>query len=341
MRWALACALLAACGGACVDGGVPPRPSATINAVDGGPEPIQLATGSHCGEVRLVVRGGNVYWTERGSGLVKSVPTAGGPTTVIAHGQASPGAIAVDESSIFWVAGDAVMRRAIKGGAATVFIKATSVPEVLGGENDINALLADRGELFFSRFTMTLKTPVEGGAPMKIGRSPDADMGKAAAFAIDATHLYQTELDHRAVSRERLDGMQEGLLEGGATAMLAPDRIAVSQGELLEDAIGVVDGRVIWANGITIHGKAVEALEKENSVALTSSLGGNAITGFVVSGGAIYFGEAVENAVERAPLDTGVATVIAKNQWNPRQLAADGDAIYWHTDDCKVMKLPK
>ena len=35
------------------------------------------------------------------------------------------------------------------------------------------------------------------------------------------------------------------------------------------------------------------------------------------------------------------ATVIVRNQWNARQFAADDDNVYWHTDDCKLMKLAK
>jgi len=64
--------------------------------------------------------------------------------------------------------------------------------------------------------------------------SPTSDMGQPGAFALDATHLYQTELNHQAISRETLDGTQDGLLEDGATrVVLAPDRIAVSQGGLV------------------------------------------------------------------------------------------------------------
>jgi hypothetical protein len=333
--------LLASSALACIDGGVPPRPTQASYAVGGGPEPVQLATGSGCGDVRLVVSGGSVYWTEKGTGLVKSVPTAGGPTKVIAAGQASPGAIAASASSLFWVAGNAIMKSPLAGGAATVFIKATAAPEMLGGENDVNALLADNGQLYFARFTLVSKVPVDGGSIVKIGRSPDEDMGKPAAFAIAGDHLYQTEREHNAVSREKIDGTQQGLLEKGGSAMWAPDRIAVSQGDLLEDAIAVADAQVIWANGIAVKAKGVTALEHDNEVELTTSVGANAVTGFTISGDAIYFGEAVANTIQMAPLAGGAATVIVKDQWEPRQLAADDTAIYWHTGDCKLMKLPK
>jgi hypothetical protein len=348
-RAGIAGALLALSTFACVDGDVPARPTLASYAAGGGPEPIQLATGSGCGDVRLVVSGGNVYWTEKATGLVKSVPTAGGPTRVIARAQVSPGAIAAGESSLFWVAGNAVMKSPLAGGAASVFVKASTVPEMLGGENGVNALLVDQGELYFARFTLVWKVPVEGGPVVNIGRSPDEDMGKPAAFAIDETHLYQTEHYHNAVSREKVDGTQDGLLEKGATAKLAPDRIAISQGALLEDAIAVARGQVIWANGIGLKAKAVDFLEQDNEVQLATSADSNTISGFTVSQNGftvthdvIYFGEAVTNTVQMAPLgEATVGTVIVTGQWEPRQFAADDTAIYWHTADCKVMKLPK
>jgi hypothetical protein len=333
-----------ACGAACVDDNIPLRPVVVPESVDGGPLPVQLASNSGCGSIRLAVAGGTLFWTEKGTNSVKSVPTTGGPTTVIAASQSFPGAIAVDETSVFWVGGGGktVLRKPLAGGPAVGLVMATTVPEVFGGENDINVLLVDNGTLYFGRYTNVFKVPTSGGSPKVIGASPLEDRGKPAAFAIDATHLYQTELDHAAVSRETLDGTQMGLLEDGITkGTFAPDRIAVSQGSLLDDAIAVLDGKVFWANGTSIESKAVDDLEHTNSVSVTTSVGSNTITGFVISNGVIYFGEIVDNTIEMAPLATGVATVIARGQLTPRQFAADADNIYWRTGDCRIMKLAK
>jgi hypothetical protein len=334
----------AASTAACVGGDIPPRPAVQQSGVDGGPEPIELATGSGCGRAHLVVADGVVYWTERDTGTVKSVPAAGGPTKVIAAGQSKPGALAVDGASIFWVAGGGrtIMTKPLTTGAATVFVKATSFPEPLGGENDVNALLIDRGDLFFGRYTYSFKVPAAGGTPLVIGHSPDGDDGQPGAFAVDDTHLYQTEIGHHAVTRERRDGTQEGYLEGRVmTSKLAPDRIAISQKPLLEDAIAVAGGNVYWGKAGTIQGEPVDGIESAGSVVVASSAGMNAITGFVLSDDAVYFGEAVSNTVQRAPLATGVVEVVATGQLSPRQFAADAGSVYWHTDDCRIMKLPK
>jgi hypothetical protein len=173
-------------------------------------------------------------------------------------------------------------------------------------------------------------------------------MGQPAAFALDATHLYQTEINHQAVSRETLDGTQNGLLEDGTThVMLAPDRIAVSQGELVLDAIAVLSGNVIWADGSSIKSKPGGADEHMSFTVIANDAGFNPISGFVISSNKIYLGESSDNNVQVLPLtapgDAGApsTTVIAMNQMNPSQLAADATNIYWRTADCKIMKLAK
>jgi hypothetical protein len=317
------------------DGGVPPPPT------DGGV--TLLASASPCGGMNLVVSAGTLYWTEEVTGTVKSVRTTGGPTTTIASSQMSPGAIAVDAAWVYWVAGNhkIVMRRPVAGGNSTVFVHATTQEEKFGGENDINALLAARNMLFFGRYTDANAIPADGSVPKVIGESPMSDLGQPGAFALDATHLYQTEILHNAVSRELLDGTQNGLLEDGVTRQpFAPDRIAVSQGGLLTDAIAVVDDDVFWADGAALKSKVVDALDTSATV-VTTSVGGNSITGFVISGDTLYFGEGASDTVETASIASGVATVMVTGQPSPGQFAADDQNVYWRTSDCRIMKLAK
>jgi hypothetical protein len=80
---------------------------------------------------------------------------------------------------------------------------------------------------------------------------------------------------------------------------------------------------------------------------IANDAGFNPISGFVISGDKIYLGESSDNNVQVVPLtvpgDAGApnSTVIAMNQMNPSQFAADATNIYWRTADCKVMKLAK
>lgn len=337
-RAACAAGFLAALAG-CVEGDLPPRPD---EFGDGGGL-VTLARGSGCGAVHLVVSAGRLYWTEQDAGTVKSVSTQGGAVTMIATGQTTPGALAVDSASLFWVAGGlkTIMKKPLAGGNASSFLPPSMAPETFGDENRINALLVESSTLYFGRFTFAFKMPTAGGMPKVLMQSPSLDQGRPAAFALDSTRLYQTEGAHLAVSREKLDGTQEGFLEDGAKAPFAPDRIAASQSSLLLDAIAVVDNRVIWAAGPSIESKPVDAQEGSEATIITSTINGNDVTGFAVTGNDVYFGEAGTDTVERASLQGGTATIVVAGQSHPTQFAADDQNVYWATADCKIRKWSK
>jgi len=187
--------------------------------------PVQLVSDPGCGSINLVVLDGTLYWTEKAKGTVNSMPVAGGAVTALASNQAMPGPVTVDETAIYWgTDGDkTVMKRPLPEGTEGIFATA--------GADAVNALLVDSGTLYIGRGLTAESVATSGGTPTMLMTSPTSDMGQPGAFALDATHLYQTELNHQAISRETLDGTQDGLLEDGATrVVLAPDRIAVSQG---------------------------------------------------------------------------------------------------------------
>jgi hypothetical protein len=317
----------------------------TTGAAGAGTGPTALVTAPGCGSINLVVAGSVLYWTEKAKGTVNSMPTAGGATASVATAQMMPGPIAVDATTVYWANdGDkSIMKKPLSGGAAAAVIPATA--------DVVNALLVDNGTLYIGRGLDALKIPTAGGTVTQLSHSPMGDLGRPGAFALDATHLYQTELDHVAISRELLNGMQMGFLEGGTmTQALAPDRIAVSQGSLVTDAIAISGANVIWANGTSIEAHGTDANEHVQAFAIATSAGYNPITGFVISGNTLYLGESSDNNVEKIALSlvpvadggaTPTAAVIATKQMTPSQFAADATSLYWRTDDCKIMKLAK
>jgi hypothetical protein len=323
--------------------------------------PTTLVTATGCEDIRMTLVGSTIYYTDKNKGTVSSISTAGGTPMVLATAQKSPGAIAADATAVFYAvngttpADHGVMKIALPAaGAPVTFIASESKTEsALKNENLVNALLLSGGTLYIGRYTDALKVSATAAAPATatlIGRSPPDDNGKPAAFAVDATHLYQTEIDHLAVSRQKTDGTQNGLLGDKVTrVMYAPDRIAVSQGSLALDAIALGGGSVVWANNTNIVTKAVGQAEDAPIVNIATSNGYNTITGFVISGSTLYLGESLDNKVEKvafpavaatvtAPVE---ATVIATNQMSPGQFLADATNIYWRTSDCKIVKLAK
>jgi hypothetical protein len=363
-------ALLVASGLACIDGNIPPRPSATTpdpdagdttDAPDGGADesgvdggPVLLAKSSSCTGMKLVVSDGRLFWTDERAGTVNSVSTSGGQPTTIASLEVAAGAIAVDPKtkSVFWAAaakidpddGMVIRKASVAGGTPSTFWPAPILPKNFGDENHINALFVSNGILYFGRYIYAEKIPTDGQIPMVIGLSPDGDFGRPGAFAIDATELYQVEILHNAVTREKLDGTQNGLLEDGMNrSMYAPDRIASSQSGLLTDTIGMIDDHVLWAVGPEIYRKAGNATDLNPRILVASTAEGDDVTGFVVSGGSVYFGEGGADNVEVSTVydGNGVVRVIATGQMSPSQFAADDQNIYWRTLDCKIMKLAK
>jgi hypothetical protein len=221
-----------------------------------------------------------------------------------------PGPLAVDQTAVYWgnMGDKTVMKQPLPSGAASVFVPANG--------DAVNALLVDSGVLYIGRGYSAQKVATSGGTPVTLMTSPTSDLGLPGAFALDATHLYQTEISHQAISRETLDGKQDGLTSDGVTRVaLAPDRIAVSVGELVTDAIAVQSGNVIWIDGGKIENKAVDQGENSSLAVLANDAGFNPISGFVVSGSQIYLGESSDDNIEVAPLSFGAtaadATVIA------------------------------
>jgi hypothetical protein len=338
-------------GGAGGTGGVA-CPTTTFGGAGAG-APTMLVSAPGAVDLQLVLAGGNVYWTEKAKGTVNSIAVAGGATTSVATAQMSPGPLSVDGTTVYWANGDGVVMKKAGGGAAAVFLAATTSPTTDDEDaNTVNALLADAGSLYVGRFVESLKVPAAGGAPVVLSHSPASDKGRPGAFVLDPTHLYQTELVHQAITRETLDGMQKGLIEDHVTRVaLAPDRIAVSQGALVNDAIALSGSNVIWADGNNIKTKKVTAAENDSFTVIGNSAGYNAISGFVLSGATVYLAETTDNNIQKMKLlvdlsadCTNQGTVIATGQSNAGQFAADATSVYWRTcgaTDCQIMKLAK
>jgi hypothetical protein len=318
--------------------------------------PTELASAPGCGNIRLLVSGGTLYWTNKTAGTVNSVPVTGGTPKVIAMAQHVPNPVAVDGTSIYWGNdGDrTVMKQALANGTAAVLIPA---PTDADPKNVVNALLIANATLYIGRGLDTYKVPTAGGSLLQLSASPPppGDAGYPTAFALDGTHLFQTEAGHLAISREVLDGTQDGLLETGVAQALAPDRISVSRSGLVTDAIAISGTHVVWANltGIESHDK--DTTEKESTLSvIANSADYSAITGFVISGDKIYLADSGDNSIQVVGLsfatrdggDAPTGATIAANQVNAVELAADDTSLYWATIDtatsaCKIMKLAK
>lgn len=81
----------------------PGWPAALGSVSKEGGEPVWLGEDVEAGTRSLAVYDADVYWTNDIEGTIKRVPKDGGATTVVASGQARPGAMVGDASGVYWV----------------------------------------------------------------------------------------------------------------------------------------------------------------------------------------------------------------------------------------------
>jgi hypothetical protein len=323
--------------------------------------PTTVAAMPACGTAHLALANATLYWTEHATGAVKSLATAspGASPTVVASAQAMPGPLAVDAANVYWANdGDMKIVKAALGGAAPAPL--LTAPAVVSG------LVASAGTVYYGAGPSTYKIAPADTTPTTLATFTSCRSTRTGALALDVDHLYQTDYLLQYLSRERIDGMQMGNDPCAADPTTAPkidapDTISHSQGELLEDALTVVGGQVVWADSSNINGKPSDSTTATGALTLATSACANAVTGFVVSGPSVYLAESGAagpsgDALEIAPLDPGdagtsTATVLAAAHGAASQLVADDAHVYWiattpsattgAADDCAIVSLAK
>jgi hypothetical protein len=403
MRWSAAivtATFLAACGGrglAPADGSADhpdalradaPRDAAAEAGSDGAPRcvpacgagkvctdgacvpvPVVLALAPGCGAARLTRGAYDLFWTERATGLVKTVPMTGnaaGPT-VVASLQPGPGPITADDKAVYWSnEGDRTIRSVplpIAGSGAPD----GGAPVLLTAAAPVSALVAGYGLLFYSAGASTYQLP-QNGAPILLGSFAACRPSTAGALALSDSWVFQTADQLQFIVRVLMGGTQVAndpcvAADAGASQIPVPLTVTHTQGGLLLDTLQVDLEQVVWADHGYITARTIYINgEPNHEVAL--SAGSNSITGFIVVGDRIFLAEGDDpgggptaHTIQSAPygghVDGGqapTATVIATNQPGARSFVTDdGTHVYWvtHTPsatpgapaDCAIVSL--
>jgi hypothetical protein len=184
------------------EGGIVEMPDAGIGLGDGGSlRPTVLATGEY--PLVLALDADNVYWTNLGSGDIRTVPKAGGtPRTIASVANTSTWGVAVDATRVYWTlpnfnAGNvnpAVMSQLLDGGTPT-----TLVPGTEGAQS----ILVSGANAYWSQNTgpdAVRTVPVDGGKATTIATNSSG----GGAIAADARNLYWSTTD--GLAQEPLDG---------------------------------------------------------------------------------------------------------------------------------------
>jgi len=151
----------------------------------------------------LAVAAGVVYFTDVINGTVMSVPASGGVITTIASGEASPVAIAVDDTSVYWANRGGAIRAAKLPGGPPVTLAPAPGPE---------SIAVAAGTIYFGGAYGVMQLPVAGGAA-----TPLSDRtSNAGAIALDAASVYW--IDHPIGLPDRVYKAPHG---GGPSVLLA------------------------------------------------------------------------------------------------------------------------
>lgn len=307
-----------------------------------GEPPRQLNVSASCGSIRLTAAGQVLYWTEKASGKVSSVPAAGGQApTELATGQKNPTQIAADETAVYWVnEGDGT------ASSSTLMKKLpTQAPVVLATSPDATPILAvavHAGRVYYGLgHDVHSLSALDGSDDIIVGTATNYDIdfpvglpsGEPAALAVTDTFVFWTTAERQGVERE---DVMEGQLPNG-TDTSGYRELGESQGSLVLHDIGAKGRFAYWANGANVF-RASEAPPEPIAQLLDFS----SVVSLAISDSQIYLATDT-GEILRHSLAPDVATppaLLAVEQNGLLSVAVDDANVYWATDDCILRSTP-
>jgi hypothetical protein len=163
----------------------------------------------------ITVDGGDVYWTSdveqnkvRRSSLMHLEKNGGRPTLVASSTTAHLQSVVVDEQSIYWVTGSAVMRAPKSGGQAV---------QLLGGQSGADAVAVDDTDAYVACAGTEAKQYGDG-AVMVVAKKG----GATKVLSAGSPHAANVQIDAKNVYWQAATGVMKVPKAGGAATVLAP-----------------------------------------------------------------------------------------------------------------------
>jgi hypothetical protein len=163
----------------------------------------------------IAVEGGDVYWIAdveqnkvRRSSLMHLEKNGGKPTLVASSATSRLLSVVLDDTSVYWVMGGAVMRAPKSGGSPAV---------VLGGQASADAVAVDGTDVYVSCAGTEAKQYADGAvlAVSKKGGAP-------RVLAAGSPHASNVQVDASGVYWQSAAGVMKAPRAGGPATVLAP-----------------------------------------------------------------------------------------------------------------------
>jgi hypothetical protein len=286
----------------------------------------------------LAIDTSNVYWTTfSASGIVGSVPKAGGTPGTLATAQAMPFDVLSDGTNLFWntdgPSGATLMTAPVTGGTASTFY---TFAEAIG----FGTLASDGTNLYVAAEPGVWSFPLTGSSPNKLyALEPTGTTGPWAA--VDATNVYTIGSPANPASSEQVLSLPKTATSQSTASVIWTAPATHSLQALIADATGLY-----WSdmgaspNGVTTPGTgSILALPAGASTVVTLASNVNQPVELASDGQDIYWNDPA--GISRVPIGGGTPTLVVADSivGNVRVDATD---VYW-TNTCfgTIKKIAK
>lgn len=249
------------------------------------------------------------------SGSPMAMPSSDTLATDLKHA----GAVAIDQTSIYWVEGGTDANNNLDGAIMKARLDGSEVVTLVYPVDDPGSIALDATHVYWSTYgtnkpAYLMKAALDGTGVTTIVTLPTST---PTSIAVDASSIYWTDVFAGTVSK--------ALLDGSGITRLASDQLS-------PEDIAVAPSGIYWLNGGV--NATPGSIMKLTGTSLTTLAGGQREPGgLVLDATYAYWGTSDSDStgsIKRVALDGAGLTTIATGPYvEPWSVAVTGDAVYW------------
>jgi hypothetical protein len=267
------------------------------------PEQVVMLAAANRDPCGIAVDQTSVYWMN--GPAVMRVAKGGGTAVTLALGDWACSDLAVDDASLYWHGGMGkdLLKIPLKGGAPVTLASIEGSPTMLG------LVAVDDVSVYWAAGTDVMKVARGGGT--------------ATTLASNTTILARSLAVHGADIYWLADGVEDVAISGGQ-----PHTLVHSPGSGYY-GIAADGANVYWTSGTTPHGTVMK-LAVAGGVPVTLASEQKAPNGIVVDDANVYWtNNSAGGAVMKVAIAGGTPVTLATGQAFPYGITVDAKSVYW------------